>query len=164
MGMISTDEYRKHLLGYNVIDCQVRRNDFYYLVARENYTQRSTWKDNGEPLDETALKKRVIPRRAGQPRRGGSTDVVKLDIPLSAKEATNINSVLSKVPQGQGLPTPGYEYSFPKVPTPGQCNCATFPFEGMGIPAPEGLPVQGGIKQFVGDLEALGATPWNPLP
>jgi hypothetical protein len=67
MGMISTDEFRKHLLGYNVIDCQVRRNDFYYLVAREDYTQRFTWKDNDEPPDEIALKKRVIPIQLNKP-------------------------------------------------------------------------------------------------
>jgi uncharacterized Zn-binding protein involved in type VI secretion len=113
---------------------------------------------NDTPFFQDAL------ARAGQPGRGGPMDVLKLDIPLSTQDATKVGSVLSKVPNDGGLATPGYEYSFPKAPTPGQCNCATFPFEGLGVPAPNGLPVQGGIKQFVSDLNGLGAQPWNPKP
>ncbi len=59
--MLKNDEFRKHLQGYNIIDCAVRKKDFYYFLAREDYTQSSFWNDENEPPDETVLKKRVIP-------------------------------------------------------------------------------------------------------
>jgi hypothetical protein len=68
MSMITTDEFKKHLLGYNIIDCQVRKKDFYYFLVREDYTQSPSWKDGAEPPDETALQKRVIPFQPNKPQ------------------------------------------------------------------------------------------------
>jgi hypothetical protein len=68
--MLTTEEFKKHMLGYNIVDCVVRKKDFYYFLAREDYTQDASWNDAKEPPDETVLKKRVIPfqpyKSAGQ--------------------------------------------------------------------------------------------------
>jgi hypothetical protein len=59
--MISKEDFNKHFLGYNIIDCVVRRSDFLYFIVREDYTQRAGWRDSMDAPNETTLKKRVIP-------------------------------------------------------------------------------------------------------
>ncbi|MDH4557274.1 hypothetical protein E8F11_19205 [Pseudomonas sp. BN417] len=58
--MISTADFSKRLLGYNIVDCEVRRRDFFYFVAREDYTQWTDWKDKGDHPSERSLHKRVM--------------------------------------------------------------------------------------------------------
>ncbi|MFK1554663.1 hypothetical protein ACIUZB_30185 [Pseudomonas aeruginosa] len=58
--MISTENFSKRLLGYNITDCEVRRKGFFYFVAREDYTQWTDWKDRGESPSEKSLYKRII--------------------------------------------------------------------------------------------------------
>jgi hypothetical protein len=58
--MITVDDFKKHLVGFNVVDCVVRRADFFYFLAREDYTQNKDWQDGMDPPNETTLKKRVI--------------------------------------------------------------------------------------------------------
>ncbi|MDH4556937.1 hypothetical protein E8F11_17480 [Pseudomonas sp. BN417] len=58
--MISAQDFSKRLLGYNVVDCEVRRRDFFYFIAREDYTQWTDWKEQGDYPSERSLYKRVL--------------------------------------------------------------------------------------------------------
>jgi hypothetical protein len=51
---------KRHLLGFNVIDCDIRDDSFIYLLAREDYTQHPTWRDTKDPPSEGRLSKRAI--------------------------------------------------------------------------------------------------------
>ncbi len=65
--MISIEEYKKHFAGFNIIDCVVRKKDFYYFLAREDYTKSDSWDEGMDAPDETDLKKRVIPFQPYKP-------------------------------------------------------------------------------------------------
>lgn len=58
--MISNENFAKRILGYNITDCVVRRRDFFYFIAREDYTQWTDWKDQGDSPSEKSLYKRII--------------------------------------------------------------------------------------------------------
>ncbi|WP_437484889.1 hypothetical protein WME75_46105 [Sorangium sp. So ce1014] len=58
--MISIDEFKKHLLGFNVLGCTVRSRDVFCFVAQEDYTEWPDW-DGGEPPEDEELEKRLIP-------------------------------------------------------------------------------------------------------
>ncbi|WP_155274255.1 hypothetical protein [Pseudomonas chlororaphis] len=58
--MISVENFSKRLLGYNITDCEVRRKGFFYFVAREDYTQWTDWKEQGESPSEKFLYKRIV--------------------------------------------------------------------------------------------------------
>jgi hypothetical protein len=58
--MISSSNFRKDFLGFNIVDCIVRRKDFLYLLAREDYTQNKAWREGMDAPSESTLKKRVI--------------------------------------------------------------------------------------------------------
>ncbi|MBL8300007.1 MAG: hypothetical protein JNN30_16835 [Rhodanobacteraceae bacterium] len=64
--MITTEEFSKNLLGYNIVDCVVRRRDFFYFIAQEDYTQRAGYKAEGRDPDASALIKRIIVWRPDQ--------------------------------------------------------------------------------------------------
>ena len=58
--MITASEFSKRLLGYNICDCEVRANDFFYFIAREDCTQWVDWEEQGSYPNEESLYKRVI--------------------------------------------------------------------------------------------------------
>jgi predicted DNA-binding WGR domain protein len=58
--IISNEDFNKHLLGYNIIDCAVRKNDFLYFLVREDHTKYNYWKEGMEPPIEKNVKKRIV--------------------------------------------------------------------------------------------------------
>lgn len=58
--MITLEEFKKYVLGFNVLGCAVRSREVFGFVAQEAYTQWPSW-DGGEPPDDDDLKKRLIP-------------------------------------------------------------------------------------------------------
>jgi hypothetical protein len=65
--MISNEDFKKNLLGFNVVGCAVRRKDFLYFLMREDYTQAANWVDGRDPPEETSLRKRIVPFIASKP-------------------------------------------------------------------------------------------------
>lgn len=59
--MISTEQFAKHIAGFTVTDCTVRRSNILYLLLREDYTQWTDYKEEGEYPAEKALEKRIVP-------------------------------------------------------------------------------------------------------
>jgi hypothetical protein len=59
--MISNEDFKKNILGFNVISCVVRRKDFFYFLLREDYTQSGKWVEQSDPPDEKSLRKRIVP-------------------------------------------------------------------------------------------------------
>ncbi len=63
--LISTEEYEKHFLGYNILGCAVRSRDVLCFVVQEDYTQWAEAPDGDDDLD---LKKRFIPYIRTKPK------------------------------------------------------------------------------------------------
>lgn len=58
--MISTKDFSKRFVGYNIVDCEVRRRNFFYFIAREDYTKWTDWKETGDHPSERSLYKKII--------------------------------------------------------------------------------------------------------
>lgn len=58
--MISVKEFSQRFLGFRVSDCEVRNREFFYFIAREDYTQWTDWEEQGSYPAEESLLKRVI--------------------------------------------------------------------------------------------------------
>ena len=58
--MITPEEFRKHLHGYNVLGCAVRSREVLGFVLQEDYTMWPHW-DGREPPEDDSLKKRLVP-------------------------------------------------------------------------------------------------------
>jgi hypothetical protein len=58
---ITSEQFAKHIAGFTVSGCTVRRRNFLYLLLREDYTQWTDYKEEGEYPSERHLEKRVVP-------------------------------------------------------------------------------------------------------
>jgi hypothetical protein len=58
--MFASDSLFTHLRGFNVIDCEVRHREFFYFLAREDYTQAEGWNDTKDAPNESRLEKRAV--------------------------------------------------------------------------------------------------------
>lgn len=65
--MISVEEFRQTLLGFNILDCVVRDRNAFYFAAQEDYTQWPTWQ-GGTPPDDDDLTQRIVPFIRVKPR------------------------------------------------------------------------------------------------
>jgi hypothetical protein len=52
---ITINDYKKYFVGFQIIDCVVRRHNIFYFVVKEMYDTRKS------PPSEFALTKKVIP-------------------------------------------------------------------------------------------------------
>ncbi|BEP96951.1 hypothetical protein GmRootA79_53360 (plasmid) [Acidovorax sp. A79] len=64
--MLTTAEFRKNFLGYNIVDCVVRSAGYLYFIAQEDYTQRPGYQPEGHDPDASALIQRVVVWRPDQ--------------------------------------------------------------------------------------------------
>ncbi|HCF2456936.1 TPA: hypothetical protein NIA41_000491 [Pseudomonas aeruginosa] len=58
--MISTVDFSKRFIGYNISDCEIRNKEFFYFIAREDCTQWTDWEEDGGYPEESSLYKRVV--------------------------------------------------------------------------------------------------------
>jgi hypothetical protein len=94
--LIEVDDFKKHLIGFNVVDCVVRRADFLYFLACEDYTQHKNWQDGMDPPNETTLKRRVIAFMRYKPasEQWGQTELTGFDLALAGLALTPVEHVV----------------------------------------------------------------------
>ncbi|WP_155274256.1 hypothetical protein [Pseudomonas chlororaphis] len=102
--MISSADFSKQLLGYNIVDCVVRSRDKFYFLAREDYTQWTDWEDVGRYPDDTALTLRVISDFSFKPKDsqwGHATltgfDIANAAVSLKPKEQLVVSSISGQI-------------------------------------------------------------------
>ena len=84
--MIAPNYLAKHIVGFNVIDCDIRDRNTFYLLARRDYTQDPSWNDSKEPPSEGRLQKRALSLRLNNPdeKKWGVARLDGLDMSLCA--------------------------------------------------------------------------------
>ena len=83
---IAIESLRPRIAGYNVIDCEVKDKDTFYLLGREDYTQRKGWRDSQEAPGEGKLAKRILVLRTNNPeeKQWGHMHLTGLDTSVCA--------------------------------------------------------------------------------
>ncbi|MDH4556934.1 hypothetical protein E8F11_17465, partial [Pseudomonas sp. BN417] len=98
--MMPTADFSKDILGYNIVDCEIRSREIFYFIAREDCTQWTDWKDEGRYPDDTALTLRVITNFMSNPQEsqwGHATlngfDISTIEISKTPKEQLILTSI-----------------------------------------------------------------------
>lgn len=83
---IAIDTLLPRIAGYNLIDCEVKDREVFYLLGREDYTQRKGWRDSQDAPPEGQLAKRIFVFRPGNPddKKWGHMHLTGLDTSLCA--------------------------------------------------------------------------------